>query len=149
MNLEEKLYREGIKLASLSSRFFAFLIDKTIIAFLLIVIYWDAFSQCQGSYSAIVALILKIIWQLIILNVIYESVFLFLYGGTLGKMLLKIRVVNISILDSPNFLYALIRAVVKVVSEYLGYIPYVLVFFSPFLQAFHDYMAQTIVIKNA
>lgn len=149
MNLEETLYREDIELAPLSARFFAFLIDKNIIAFLLIVIYWDAFSQYQENYSAIVALILKMIWQLIILNVIYETVFLFLYGGTPGKMLLKIRVVNVSVLDSPNFLCSLNRAVVKTISEHLGYIPYAFVFFSPFLQAFHDYTAQTIVIKNA
>lgn len=149
MNLEEKLYRENLQLASVGSRFCAFLIDKFLISFVFFIIYWNDFSQTNGDYAMMIGLISNVIWQFICLSIAYEVIFLVLYGATLGKIFLKIRVLGVMLLDSPSVLHALIRTVMKILSENLFYFPYLFSLFSPFKQALHDYMAKTIVIRNA
>lgn len=148
MNLEEKLYRENIKLASFKSRFFAFVIDKFLISFIVLLIYWGNFSSIGHDYFALRNFIAQLVGQIILLSIAYECVFLLLYGATLGKIVFKIRVVSISLLDSPTLFVALVRSSLKVISENLLYVPYALVFFSSFSQTLHDYMAKTIVIQN-
>lgn len=149
MDLEEKLYYEKIKLASLPKRFFAFWIDELILSCVFVLIYWESLVPHFENYYAIVGIVSTLIWQRFFLGLIYESVFLVLYGATLGKMLLKIRVVSVSLLDTPNVLYALIRALVKVLSQNLLYLPYLFVFFSTCRQALHDLLGKTIVVDYA
>lgn len=149
MDLEEKLYREEIELAPLFLRFCAFVLDKIILAFVFSLIYWDVVSQYAGDYYALNLVMLELIWPLIFLMLAYEVVFLMLYGATLGKMVFKIRVISTSLFDTPNLFYVLIRSIVKIFAQGLFFLPFLFVFFSPFRQTLHDFLAKTIVVKNA
>lgn len=149
MDLEEKLYREEIELAPLFLRFCAFLLDNIILSSVFLLIYWDTLSQYAGNYYAINMAILELIWQLIFLTFVYEVIFLAFYGATLGKMAFKIRVISTSLFDTPNFSYAIIRSIIKILSQNLFFLPFLFVFFSPFKQMLHDFLAKTIVVKNA
>lgn len=149
MDLEEKLYREEIQLASLLARFFAFWVDNLILASVFFLIYWNELSPYLNNYSALMEAMRSVLWQLLLFDCVYEVVFLVLYGATLGKMIFKVRVISVSLLDKPSFLHALIRSVTKLIGKGLFYAPYLLVFFSPFKQTLHDLLAKTIVIENA
>lgn len=150
MDLEEKLYREELELASLPERFFAFLIDNFIVVFVFSLIYWGEFSQHANNYYATAKVMSELIPQFALLVFAYEVVFLMFYGATFGKMIFKIRVISTSLLDTPSPTYILTRSIVKILSQqiFLNF-PFLFVFFSPFKQAFHDSLAKTIVVKNA
>lgn len=149
MSIEEKIYREKLTLASIVDRFLAFLVDKFLISIVFMIIFWGEISSIDQSYVAIAKFIANRIYYCIALDLCYESLFVFLYGATLGKMLFKIKVFSIQILDRPNFLYSFIRALCKVGGEYfLFYAPFFVVFFSPIQQALHDILGKTLVIKN-
>lgn len=149
MNLEEKLFREEIVLASISRRVLAFLLDKFLISFIFTFIYWDAFVEIGESYVQIVNFFNQIIWQFLLLSYAYEVLFTNLYGATLGKIVCKIKVVSISLLDHPNFFYSCIRSMIKILGESFFYVPFCLVFFTPFKQALHDVLGKTIVVNYA
>lgn len=149
MDLEEKLYREELELASLWTRFFAFCIDNIILNFIFLLIHWDKFSPYLDNYSALVASMISVLWQMILLDLAYEIVFLAIYGATFGKMIFKIRIISVSLLDKPNLFYSSVRSFIKLLGKKLFYIPFLFVFFSPFRQTLHDFLGKTIVIKNA
>lgn len=149
MNLEEKLYRENIHIASIKSRIFAFLIDKILVSLIFSLIYWDnLLTQAENPYG-LIALTSSLIWQLLLLNIAYEALFTFLYGATLGKILFKIRIIDLSLLDQPNLFNSILRAVFKTLAELIFYLSYCSILFSPLKQTLHDYLAKTIVVKNA
>lgn len=149
MNIEDKIYREHIEIAKISHRFFAFLIDNFLVTLAFYLIFWEEMSSLPDSYVAMVEFLKGKVLYLVGLEFVYEVVFLSLYGATLGKMLFKIKVISLDMLDRPNLLYALIRTMCKILGKVFFYMPFFLVFFSPIAQALHDILGKTIVIKNA
>ncbi len=69
-----------------------------------------------------------------------------MYGATVGKILLKIKVVSLDELDNPNLMSSFIRAVVRIISEFLLYLGFLWAFFDKARQAWHDKAAKTVVI---
>ena len=65
---------------------------------------------------------------------------------TVGKMLLKIRVVEIESATTPSLSVAFIRAMLRVVSETIFYIGYLMAYFNPLAQTLHDKIAKTVVV---
>lgn len=149
MSLEEKLYRENLELARVEKRILAFIVDKFIISFVFVVIYWDKFAQVGGDYYATIKIVETVFLQFLILNLVYETAFSMFYGATLGKILFKIKILSVDLLDHPQLFQALLRALLKMVGEILFYAPYLFAFLTPFKQALHDYFAKTIVVDNA
>lgn len=148
MNLEEKLYREDIKIAHLSHRFFALLVDEFLISLILTLIYWNEFSHIGSNYYQLSTFVASLVIPLTSLYFAYEVLFTFLYGATLGKMLFKIHIVTSTLLDKPSFLESLFRAIFKIAGRFILYISYCSVFFTPFRQTLHDYLARTLVVQN-
>lgn len=149
MSAEEKIYREKLVLASVFERFLAFLIDYFLISLVFTFIFWDELAPLKDNYASIMSFIEKRFLYFVGLQVCYEIIFVFLYGATLGKIALKIKVISLGILDRPNLIYSSIRAVGKIIGENLFYAPFFWIFFSPIQQTFHDILGQTLVIKNA
>lgn len=148
MSVEDKIYRERLTLASIAERFFAFLIDKILVSFVFVVVIWNEIAPLQKDYVSVTNYLQTKILYFMGLEFIYEVIFLVLYGATLGKIALKIKVVSIGIFDRPNLIYALIRTMCKIIGENLFYAPFFYVFFSPIQQTLHDILGRTIVIKN-
>ena len=144
-NLQETLDREGLKLASFNKRAMAFMVDDIIISSIFAIIYWDklsAFSEPENLILFVNSLFVYII----LVKTIYQTIFIGMYGQTLGKMLMKIEVINSEYLDQPNFLEALQRAFVRAVSEVVFYIGFIWANFTPLRQTWHDKFASTLVV---
>jgi len=63
-----------------------------------------------------------------------------------GKLLVKIRVVEMKTLQKPNVVVALNRGVVRVLSEMLFYLGFLWGVLDPLRQAWHDKSAKTVVV---
>ncbi len=143
--IERRLASEGYRLASINARGFAYMIDDLLISLLFVAIFWDRMAgmrtmeqMMQFSQSLFVAML--------VVRTLYQTLFVWLYGATLGKMALKIRIIDTSLLEKPTLLQALNRALIRDVSEMLFYLGFVWAFFDPLRQAWHDKTAKTVVI---
>ncbi len=141
----KKLHRERLTLASINKRGIAFFIDEMIISILFYIIYADSFAKA-GSLESVIELTNMLFLQVILLKIIYHTFFVWMYGATVGKILLKIKVVSLDELDNPNLMSSFIRAVVRIVSEFLLYLGFLWAFFDKARQAWHDKAAKTVVI---
>lgn len=145
MNLMDRLEFEGIKIASMKKRVLAFILDEIIISILFYLIYSDAFEAAL-DLEQINALIASLLWQVVFLRVLYQGFFTWYFGASLGKMALKIAVVDVKGLYKPSLGASIIRACVRVVSEMCFYLGFVWAFNSPLRQSWEDLAAKTAVI---
>ena len=143
--IQTTLDREGLKLASFNKRAMAFMVDDIIISTMFAVIFWDKFKTLADPESLIL-FVNSLFLYIILVKTIYQTVFIGMYGQTLGKMLMKIEVINSEYLDQPNFLEALQRALVRAVSEVAFYIGFIWANFTPLRQTWHDKFAKTLVV---
>ncbi|MCI7022932.1 MAG: RDD family protein [Campylobacter sp.] len=147
-SISERLERENIRLASFDKRLFAHLIDEVIISALFFVIYYDAFKNAAGDVQAMIAVISSFIWQLMLLKVLYHTFFVWRYGATLGKIVMGIMVLDSEILDFPSLPKALIRACVRIISEWCFYLGFIWMLGNAANQSWHDKLSGTIVCEN-
>ncbi|RRD48510.1 RDD family protein [Arachnia propionica] len=90
-----------------------------------------------------------------ILAVIYHTAFVTWRGASLGKMLLRIKVVPATEPEAakPDLLRAFFRALVMEVLSigflvFVGFVSFLLPLFTPSKQTLHDMVAGTVVVKN-
>ena len=143
--LLDKLHIEDKTLATINKRSFAFIIDELIISILFIVIFSDKFSQLQTP-EMINAFIQSWVVGILFMKVAYQSVFVWMYGATLGKMAMKIKIVSMDDFEKPTFGFSVIRAFFRVAGEILFYIGFIVAFFSKARLTWHDRFAKTLVI---
>ena len=141
----EKLERENISLASFSKRIYAYCIDEVLISVLFMAIYWDAFNTAN-TYEQVMTLVSSLIWQLIVLKILYQTFFTWYYGASLGKMAFKIVCIDAQILDKPSFMASLSRAMMRVVGEACFYLGFAWAFGNEARQTWHDKIARTVVV---
>lgn len=143
--VDEHIQQAGLKLASLQKRIVAFMVDEFLLAFIFLVILYDKIAGIQDQ-EALVAMINSFTFEYLILKVIYQTLFVYQYGATLGKILMKIQIVDAYTFEKPSFSSALNRSIFRVISEMLFYLGFVWAFYSKNRQGWHDKTAQTIVI---
>lgn len=146
MDILEILDREGLELAKNDKRIFAFIIDELIISFLVFVALYDKISTLNNNTEQIIALMSSALFYIIVVKILYYSIFTALYGASIGKILCKIKIVKLDTLDKPNIVESVLRSTLRVLAEFLFYIPFLFAFVNPFRQALHDMMIRTIVI---
>ena len=150
--IEETLDREDIQIASLDKRFFAFIVDALLIATLASIINIETIVQLntQGFRDTIQALnaIPMLFLQIFALGFFYQGLFTFWYGASLGKMLFKIQVISIDMLDSPSLLRSFTRAFLREFSQVIYYIPFVFAGGDNFKRTLYDRITHTIVISQ-
>ncbi len=144
-SLLRKLHVENIELASINKRAFAMFIDEMIISFLFFFIIQDHLSALTTP-EEVVAYTQSLMIYVLIIKVLYQALFVGMYGATLGKMAMKIKVVDQDYLDIPSRSASTIRAVMRVVSEMLFYFGFVVALFSPLKLTWHDKFAKTLVV---
>jgi len=142
----KKLQRERITLATINRRGWAFFLDELIISILFSIIYTDSFAKAT-SLEQVIELTNILFLQVVLLKVIYHTFFVWMYGATVGKILLKIKVVSIEDFDNPTLLNSFIRATVRIVSEFIFYLGFLWAFFDKAKQAWHDKAAKTVVVN--
>lgn len=141
----EKFERENLSLASVPSRIGAFFVDEIIISFLFAIIYWNQFANAQ-TLEATILLVNSLVLHVIVLKIIYQSFFVWMYGATPGKMLLKIRVISIDLLDNPDLTMSISRACIRILSEWVLYLGFFWALLNPKRETWHDKIARTLVI---
>jgi uncharacterized RDD family membrane protein YckC len=139
------LHRENLTLASIQKRAIAMFIDEMLLSIILIVILWDSFSNATST-EQIINLTNAFLLEFITIKILYQTFFVYQYGATLGKILMKIRVCDIQSLSNPPLLLAFNRAVFRVISEMLMYLGFLWALFDPSRQAWHDKSARSIVV---
>lgn len=143
--IENLLHRENIELADVKKRAVAFFIDEMLLSFLLLISLWESFTQTTTTIE-VIELTNSFVLEYMALKIIYQTFFVMQYGATIGKIVMKIRVIEIKSLQNPNVIVSLNRSVFRVVSEMLFYLGFLWGLMDPFKQAWHDKTARTLVV---
>lgn len=143
--LERDLQREGLNLTGLNRRIIAYTIDELLISIIVLIAFWGNFSS-QQDIRVVIETINSFFWAVVGMKVLYHTIFVYLYGATLGKMAMKCVVVNYDDFAVPGLQAALIRGAVRIISETVFYLGFIWAFLNPQRQTWHDKMAKTIVI---
>lgn len=153
-------------LASVGQRALARIIDGLIAgaaggiigAILGVIIFAAAASGSETGSILTFGVSFVVILLIAIIGLAYETLMLTFYGATLGKMVMKIKVVSVETGENPQLLNALLRFALPGV---MGLIPIVGGFaaltcwLSPLFdssgrqQGWHDKVAKTVVIANS
>lgn len=143
--IENKLHREGLTLAKNTKRAVAFFIDEMLLSFILMVALWDSF-QSAANIEELLEVTNMFVLEYIALKIIYQAFFIMQYGASLGKIAMKIRVIEVRTLQTPNVISALNRAIFRVISEMVMYLGFLWGLLDPTRQAWHDKTAKTLVV---
>ena len=123
----------------------AFFIDEMLLSFLLIIALGDSFFQAKTVQEMII-LTNQFILEFIAMKIFYQAFFIMKYGATLGKIAMKIRVLEVDTLQTPNVIVSLNRSFIRIVSEMLFYLGYLWGMMDPNRQTWHDKSAKTLVV---
>lgn len=144
--IQDILNREGMSLAPIKKRAAAFFIDEMLLSLLLIIALSDSFFEAK-TVEEMIILTNTFVLEYMAMKIFYQAFFVMQYGATLGKLIIKIRVVEIKTLQTPNVIVALNRAIVRVVSEMLFYLGFLWGVMDPSRQTWHDKSAKTLVVN--
>jgi len=142
-----------LQVASNIKRIWSFIIDDMVINLLLLIIFSSQLTALmsgitevnEDSVMMINQFIMDNIAIVLAIKVLYHTILVWQSGMTVGKYLLKIRVVEINSGMRPSFTQAFWRASVRLISEMFFYIGFVFAFFSPLHQTLHDKLSNCVV----
>jgi uncharacterized RDD family membrane protein YckC len=143
--IENKLYNEDLTLADTKKRAVAFLIDELLLSFILILSLSDSFANAK-TMEEMIHLTNSFVMEYIAIKIIYQAFFVMQYGASLGKIVMKIRVIEIATMQKPSVLSALNRAIFRIISEMLFYLGFLWGLLDPMRQTWHDKTAKTLVV---
>ena len=144
--IENLLHREELTLADTKKRAMAFFIDEMLLSFLLIFALWDSFTAAKTMEDVIV-ITNTFVLEYMFMKIVYQAFFVMQYGATIGKIMMKIRVIDIQTLSNPNVMVSLNRAIFRVISEMLFYLGFLWGMMNPNRQTWHDLTAKTLVVN--
>jgi len=124
----------------------AFFIDEMLLSLLLIVAMSDSFMQAK-TVEEMILLTNSFLFEYMLMKIVYQTFFVMQYGATLGKLAMKIRVIEIATLQNPSFAVALNRAIFRIISEMFFYLGFLWGMMDPARQTWHDKTAKTLVVN--
>jgi uncharacterized RDD family membrane protein YckC len=123
----------------------AFVIDDLAVSLLVLTIFWSQIAQLETVEQ--VNLFLQTNFLVIAaIKVLYHTMLVWQSGMTLGKYLMKIKVVFLDSGLRPSFSIALVRASLRIVSEMIFYIGFIMALWNPMVQTLHDKFSRCIVV---
>jgi len=134
------------QIATKGRRIVAFLIDSLVITLFLIGIYTKQWIIALNSKDISLFFTNDKFIVISLLGFIYHGLFVWQSGMTLGKRIVKIRVIEVEIASNPSLTTALLRSGFRVISDNSLMLGYLVAFFSPKLQTLHDKIAKTVVV---
>ncbi|MGX3045934.1 RDD family protein [Helicobacter sp. T3_23-1056] len=151
--IQEILDREDIQLAGIDRRFVAFVIDSLIVSLVVCLLNFESLERISQSMQSndieqVILAMGPMLWQMIVLDVVYQWIFVAWYGASVGKILCKIEVVSIDLLDSPSVGKSFLRALLREFSQVVYYIPFVFALGDSFKRTLYDRLCQSIVIQK-
>ena len=148
MDLEQKLYNENIKVASFAKRVYAYSIDELLASLIIFGAFFNQFMAVAGNMMALISLTSSMFFYFFILKTAYHTIFIYMYGKTIGKMVARIRTIDIYTLDKPNLSTSFLRAVLRNFDEMFFYLGMLYALVNPFTQALHDKFSKVIVVND-
>lgn len=142
----EKLEHENITLATIFARAIAYSIDEIVISVLFMFSYIDGFTSAKST-EEIIFLVNSLLLQIVLMRIAYQTFFVWIYGATPGKMMMKIKVVSISDIEKPDFGISFVRSAVRAFNELFFYIGFVWAMLNPKRETWHDKAAKTLVVN--
>jgi uncharacterized RDD family membrane protein YckC len=144
-DIENILYKTEMTLSTINKRATAFFIDDMLLSFLLIISLWDQIVNTT-NLGDIVSITNRYIFEYMLMKIFYHAFFVAKYGATLGKIAMKIKVVEIATMQKPTVGISINRAIFRVISESFFYLGFLWSFFNPTRQTLHDKTARTLVV---
>ncbi len=144
----------SIPIASMQKRIMAFVIDDLVITMFFMIIFYDQINQLfvnvteinQASLERINMFIAENILIVLSIKVLYHTILIWQNGMTIGKYIAKIKVIDLNSEYRPSFQQAFLRASIRLISEALFYVGFIMAFFSPLKQTLHDKFSSCVVI---
>ena len=146
-------------IASTQKRLASFMIDDMVVAILLFSIFYTPLMEMINSLPALMTIEdLEIFKQninkfasvnlpfILLLKILYHTFFVWQNGTTLGKYIMKIRVIELERASTPTLSKALLRAIIRIISEVFFYLGFLLAFFTPLKQTLHDKLSSCVVV---
>jgi uncharacterized RDD family membrane protein YckC len=143
---EEILHRENLTLANNKKRTLSFVIDDLLMSLVVVAAFGDILFNATNATEWVESTS-KIVTQTIFIKFLYQTLFTWYYGATIGKIIMKIQIIELDSLSRPSIFIAMTRAGLRILSEmffYLGFFPG---FFDKLKQTLHDKVARTVVIN--
>ena len=150
----------NLPIASITKRITSFIIDDLVIMGLLIAIFYTQLLEIASHLPEIITQESIAVFRaemnqfsvnnlllIIAIKVMYHTFFVWQNGMTLGKYFTKIKVVELSTMEHPTFSKALLRAVVRIISEAFFYLGFIFAFFLPLRQTLHDKISGCVVVN--
>jgi uncharacterized RDD family membrane protein YckC len=143
--LERDLYRENLSIAPTSKRIKAYVIDEVLISLIVFAAFWDKLAN-EEDFLVVMETINSLFFVIIGLKIAYQTLFVHLYGATIGKIVTRTLVVAYDDFSKPTLMAAFMRATVRIFSEMFFYFGFAWAFFNDEKQTWHDKSARTLVI---
>ena len=137
-----------LQLASMRSRATAFVIDDLLVTAIILIIFWNNIMAVSHDMNAMMYFMkTDLVMPLIFLKLVYQTVFVWYYGATIGKIITKIRVIDTNNWGRVSLFSALFRSVGRIFSEMFFYIGFLIGFFNDGRKTFHDLTGKTLVVN--
>jgi len=141
-------------IASNGKRVWSFVIDDMVINLFLMIIFSSQITALMSGVTEVNEASIVLINQFIMDNiaivlaikVLYHTLLIWQSGMTLGKYIMKIKVVDFRTGEGLSFTQAFWRASVRLISEMFFYVGFLFAFFSPLHQTLHDKLSNVAVI---
>lgn len=147
-DLQTRLERENLVIASFDKRVLAYFIDSFILALIVCIIFYDRFINAK-ELSDIIYILGNFYLGFILLHFTYQAIFTYLYGASLGKMVCKIIILDEDLLDKPNLTQSCIRSAVRQISDMTFMLGFAWALGNDLRKTWQDYLARTIVVNVA
>ncbi|MDX9901759.1 MAG: RDD family protein [Aliarcobacter sp.] len=139
---------DNLQLASMRSRALGYVIDDFLVTIIIMMIFWEDIISVNQDMDALMYLLkAELAFPLIMLKVIYQTFFVWYYGATIGKIVVKIRVIDANKWGRVSIISSFLRAVGRIFSEMFFYIGFLIGFFNNGRKTFHDITGRTLVVN--
>ena len=138
----------NLQLASMRSRAFAFVIDDLLVTAIIMIIFWESIVALSSDIEAMMFLMkTDLVMPLIALKVTYHTFFVWYYGATVGKIIAKIRVIDVNSWGKVSLFSSFLRSIGRIFSEMFFYAGFLIGFFNEGRKTFHDITGKTLVVN--
>ena len=139
---------ENLQLASMRSRALGYVIDDLLVTVIIMAIFWENILAVSHDMNAMMLLMkTDLVMPLLMLKIIYHTFFVWYYGATIGKIIVKIRVIDANSWGRVSMFSSFLRAVGRIFSEMFFYIGFLIGFFNNGRKTFHDIIGRSLVVN--
>ena len=146
MEQQDNIEVGDLQLASMRSRIKAFIIDDLSITLIVMLMLWDKITLANGDLVNIMIIMNEAFLQIVVLKFIYQTLFIWYYGATIGKIAAKIKVIDFNNYGKVSFVNSAVRSAGRIISEAFFYVGFLLAYYTDSRQTFHDKFGKTLVV---